>query len=67
VVMWKVMFLSNWIMPLSGVWRSSDMSVRHTGKRMMPTSTCSTRAEARAMVKVKPKMSRAPFRLSLRP
>lgn len=37
--LWKVMFLSNGMMPFKGVRRTIDIKFLHTGKRMRATST----------------------------
>lgn len=57
VILWKVIFLSNWIMPFSGVLRASDTSVLQTGNRITAMSKCRTRAAALAIGYVNPKVS----------
>src|SRR6266850_3395947 len=49
VALWKVMPLSKGMIWLSGVRRRREIKLRQTGRRMKTTSTCKTRAAARAM------------------
>lgn len=65
VVMWNVMFLSNWMIPLRGVCRPREMSVLQTGNKIIATSKCSVRAAARAMGYVRPNVLLASVKLSL--
>ncbi|KAK5630383.1 hypothetical protein RRF57_006098 [Xylaria bambusicola] len=65
VVIWKVMFLSNWMMPLRGVCLAIEINVRHTGNRTKATSTWSTSAADLAIMYVGPNVLRAICKLSL--
>src|SRR5580658_7308729 len=49
VALWKVMFLSKGMIWLRGVRRRREMKLRQMGRRMKITSTCRTRAAARAI------------------
>lgn len=64
VNLWKVMFLSNGMIPFSGVCLAIEISVRHTGNRINATSKCSVRAAARAIGYVRPNVLLAVDKLS---
>jgi hypothetical protein len=59
-----VMFLSNGMMPFSGVRRTMEIRFLHTGKRIRAMSTCRTNAADRAIGNVNPNVSLAPTDLS---
>jgi hypothetical protein len=62
--LWKVMFLSNGIMPFKGVRRTIDIRFLQTGNRTRATSTWRVNAAERASIKVKPYSARIPMELS---
>ena len=65
VVIWKVIFLSNCMMPFNGVCRAKEMSVLQTGNKIIATSKCRTSAADLAIGYVIPNVLRAMLRLSL--